>query len=306
MSTAFDLELWVKRFLLFQRGERNASPNTLRAYQKDLSDFSVFLAKTGHSADLSNFRQARLVVREFWIFCTKRKLSTSTLLRKLAALRSFFRYLLREDVVGSNPFDYLSLPKREKTLPKFLTEKETDTFFAAMQGSDHKLAVRDRALLELLYSSGIRVQEASGLNVEDLDLWNGMVRVFGKGSRERMVPLGETATRCLELYIKERERKERLLEPPRGPLFLNPARKRLGVRGIRKIILRWVKVAALRRNVSPHMFRHTFATHLLNRGCDLRTVQEMLGHKSIATTQLYTHTTTEQLKKVYQNAHPRA
>jgi integrase/recombinase XerC len=159
--------------------------------------------------------------------------------------------------------------------------------------------------MELLYSSGLRIQEAVGLNVEDLDLWNNLVRVFGKGSKERLVPLGDSATECLHAYLKQREKKEKISGPPKGAVFMNARGGRLTQRGARKIINRWVKESALGQSVHPHMFRHSFATHLLNRGCDLRTVQEMLGHKNISTTQRYTHTSIEQLRKVYENAHPR-
>ncbi len=307
--SSFDLDLWIKRFLLFMKAERSASPHTLRAYQKDLSEFHHFLNRTGHAKDLDNFRQARLVVREFWIDGSKRRLSNASLLRKLASLRSFFRYLVTEDILPANPFEYLELPKKEKKLPRFLSEKEMGTLMApleAIETATTGLALRDRALIELLYSSGVRIQEAMNLNVEDMDLWNGTVRVLGKGNKERIVPVGEMAARALQKYMRERQARQTGGREAKGPLFLNARGTKLGARGARLILNRWVKKASLERKVSPHTLRHTFATHLLNRGCDLRTVQEMLGHKSLASTQIYTHTSVEQLKKIYDRAHPRA
>ncbi len=307
--SSFDLDLWIKRFLLFLKAERSASPHTLRAYQEDLAEFNRFLTRAGHARGLDNFRQARLVVREFWIDGSKRRLSNATLLRKLAALRSFFRYLVTEDVLPANPFKYLELPKREKKLPRFLSEKEMERFlepFEALAGTTKGLELRDRALIELLYSSGIRIQEAMNLNVEDMDLWNGILRVLGKGNKERVVPIGDAAARSVQKYLRERRAGQSSGREAKGPLFLNARGTKLGARGARLILNRWVRKASLERKVSPHTLRHTFATHLLNRGCDLRTVQEMLGHKSLASTQIYTHTSVEQLKKIYDRAHPRA
>ena len=308
-----DLNLWAKRFLLHQRADRNASPETLRAYESDLREFARFAGAepapegsprtTGQPSDAFEFRKCRLLVREFWIALSKRGVKDATLARKLAVLRSFFRYLVSEDVLSGNPLKYLPPPKREKTLPRFLTEKEMSHFLSALERSKEPSAPRDRALMELLYSSGLRIQEAVGLNVEDLDLWNGLVRVFGKGSKERMVPLGDPATECLHAYLSGRESKER--REPKGAVFVNFRGGRLTQRGARKVIDRWVRESAVGQSVHPHMFRHSFATHLLDRGCDLRTVQELLGHKNISTTQRYTHTSIERLRKVYENAHPR-
>ena len=304
MSKEHNLELWVKHFLLFMRADRNASRHTLTAYQKDLEEFRSFVNKP--ALDFSNFRNLRLTVREYWMSLSKRKVSSATLARKLAVLRSFFRYLVKEEILEVNPFNYLKLPKREKILPSFLTEKEVQSFLSSISNSRHSLTLRDQSLIELLYSSGLRIQEEVSLNVEDIDFWNGMVRVFGKGSRERLVPVGESALKSIEIYLKERQAKEKLTSFPKGALFMNLRKTRLTVRGVRKIILRHLRSSALHKNIHPHMFRHSFATHLLDRGCDLRTVQEMLGHKSLASTQIYTHTSIEHLRKVYNQAHPRA
>lgn len=297
-----NFDLWAKRFLLFMRAERNVSPHTIRAYQQDLKDFQDYLKKS--SFDISDFRKTRLAVREFWITLSKKKVHTSTLLRKLAALRSFFKYLVMENCLDNDPFTYLSMPKKEKLLPRFLTEKEVNSFLAIIENSRHPLSLRDRALTELLYSSGIRIQEAVNLNVEDMDMWNGMVRVLGKGNKERIVPIGKTAINCIQLYLRGRGMGQRY--PLKGALFLNARGQRITTRGVRKVLNRWVSQTTIHKKITPHMFRHSFATHLLDHGCDLRVVQEILGHKSLSSTQLYTHTSIDQLKKVYSNAHPRA
>jgi integrase/recombinase XerC len=194
------------------------------------------------------------------------------------------------------------MPKAEKRLPRFLSEEDMQRVLELPRRSRDRNALRDAALLELLYSSGVRIEELCQLNVEDIDPWSGMVRVFGKGSRERMVPLGQTAQKVIHAYVETRPAALRRS----APLFLNKSNGRLSARVVRYIVNKWVKQAALHQKISPHAFRHSFATHLLNRGCDLRSVQEMLGHRNIVTTQVYTHVSPEHLKKVYEQAHPRA
>lgn len=304
-ATESNVVLWIRRFLLFLRAERNCSPHTLRAYLKDLTEFSAFLRRQ-HSPDIRNFRKSRLLIREFWVTLSKRKLRASTLTRKLASLRSFFNYLVMEDQIPTNPFHYLPPPRKEKTLPRFLTEKQVAHLLSFMGRSRQPLAARDLALVEILYSSGLRIQEAIDLNVEDLDLWNGIVKVYGKGGRERLVPMGDHSVRSIESYLDGRRTTDGTPVPAKGALFLNARGRRITTTGSRKVLGKWVRQAAMHSSVTPHVFRHSFATHLLNRGCDLRTVQEMLGHKSLTSTQIYTHTSIEHLKKVYENAHPRA
>ena len=190
------------------------------------------------------------------------------------------------------------MPKREKKLPRFLSEEEMRAVLA-LPGAKNR---RDAALLELLYSSGLRIQELCDLNVSDVDLWSGLVRIFGKGGRERLSPVGKTALSSLRAYLEARP----AAQQKRGPLFLNVRGGRLSTTSGRAIVHRWATQAGLSLNITPHAFRHSFATHLLNRGCDLKAVQELLGHKSLATTQLYTHVNAERLKNVYQKTHPRA
>jgi integrase/recombinase XerC len=196
----------------------------------------------------------------------------------------------------------LPMPKREKKLPQFLSEAQMAQLLDLPMRKRYRFSLRDAALLELLYSCGVRVQELCGLNIEDIDLWSGMVRVFGKGSRERMVPLGGSAQRMVHAYLESRPPAAR----KSGPLFRNYQETRLSDRSARRIVERWIHEAAIHQKVTPHTFRHSFATHLLGRGCDLKSVQELLGHRHLATTQTYTHVTPEHLKKVYDQAHPRA
>jgi tyrosine recombinase XerC len=288
---------WVKSFItLHLRTERNVSAHTVRAYQHDLDGYMQFL-KTKYPG-LALSRTHRLVVREYLVELHAQDLGRNSILRAIAVLRSFYKFLAREEVVQHSPFIGLKMPKREKKLPRFLSEEE----MASVLSLPGPKNIRDSALMELLYSSGLRIQELCELNVSDLDLWSSMVRVFGKGGRERLVPVGRTALNGLRVYIEARSPALQ----KRGPLFLNHRGGRLTTTGARGIVQRWTAQAGLTLRVTPHAFRHSFATHLLNRGCDLRAVQELLGHRSLATTQLYTHINAERLQKTYQKAHPRA
>ena len=284
---------------------------------------------------LSMDRSHRLVIRDYLSHLHERAIQKTTILRAIAVLRAFYKFLVLERVIPQTPFVGLPMPKREKRLPKFLPEEDMRQLLEAAATSKHPLAARDSALLELFYSSGLRVQEACQLNAEDVDVWSGLIRVFGKGAKERLVPVGETALKSLHVYLQQpllpsREKVglrdgvgirtaqdhpspsssplkgEESRARSRGPLFLNHRGGRLSDRGARLVVSRWVRQAALRQNISPHSFRHSFATHLMDRGCDLLTVQEMLGHKNLVTTQIYTHVTAEHLRKQYQKAHPRA
>ena len=302
MSKEIDLELTTKRFLLYLRAEKAVSHHTHIAYQNDLKDFQKFLKKS--TLDTSNFRHLRLTVREYWATLLKRNFSAATLCRRLATLRSFFNFLMRENLLETNPFHYLPSPKREKHLPKFLTEKEVTHLLGDIENINIRSKSRDNAMLELLYSAGLRIEELVRTNIGDIDIWNGVIRVFGKGNKERVVPLGSYALTAIKKYLEE---SHRLTDGQgSGPLFLNIRGKRLSVRGARKVIGQLVNRTSLHKNVNPHMLRHSFATHLVDRGCDLRSVQEMLGHKNLATTQIYTHTSVEHLRKVYEKSHPRA
>src|SRR6185437_3502856 len=212
-----------------------------------------------------------------------RNIQRATISRAVAVLRAFYKYLMREEAVGQTPFIRLPMPKRPKFLPRFLTEEEMSRLLDLPVERPVPSSLRDGALLELLYSSGLRILELCRLNIEDIDFWGETLRVFGKGSRERLVPAGSGALRRIHAYLEKRPAPERRS----GPLFLNHRRGRLGERGAREVVAQWADRAALRQRVSPHAFRHSFATHLLARGCDLKTVQELLGHRNLATTQTY-------------------
>jgi tyrosine recombinase XerC len=290
----------IQRFILYLRAERNASTHTLRAYQHDLKAYNAFLSDK--YPRLGFDRSHRLIIRDYLAHLHEENAKRPTVLRAVAVLRAFYKFLMQEGLTTQTPFAGLPMPKREKRLPRYLPEEEMSRLLEVPAKSRRASAARDAALLELLYSSGLRVQELCQLNAEDIDLWSGMVRVFGKGGKERMVPVGETALKRIHAYLSAR--------PPQGPrgspLFLNPHGSRLSDRGARLVVAHWVREASVQQKVSPHSFRHSFATHLLGRGCDLKAVQEMLGHRNLATTQTYTHVTGEHLKKVYEKTHPRA
>ncbi len=292
---------FIQRFLLHIRAERNASPHTLRAYQHDLNGYVRFLSEKYPKLSLE--RSHRLVVRDYLAHLHEKDHERATFLRAVAVLRAFYKFLLREELITETPFVALPMPKQERKLPGYLTEDEVRAVLEAPALAHDKEALRDTALLELLYGSGLRIQELCGLRVDDLDLWGGTVRVFGKGSRERLVPVGGVSLKALHAYLQSRKE----TSSSRGAaLFVNKTNRRISERGARNIVYKWATDVALRRKVRPHAFRHAFATHLLDRGCDLRTVQEMLGHKNLATTQTYTHISPEHLKKVYEKTFPRA
>lgn len=286
----------TETFLQYLRAERNYSFNTLRAYRVDIKEFFGFLAKKDPAAGLTACD--RLVLREYFVYLQQRRLRRTSVVRKIAAVRSLFKYLVQEGAVPVNPFRHLSTPKSEKRIPVFLSEDEVRALFALPQ-----VPARDRAMLELLYAGGIRIEELVGLTIPDIDFISGTIRVWGKGSKERVVPVGDQCLGAVRDYIAERRGKN---VPAGSALFLNAHGQRITTRGARKVLHRWFASAHFNKKVSPHTLRHSFATHLLDRGCDLRSVQEMLGHKSLATTQVYTHVTAASLKKVYDKAHPRA
>jgi integrase/recombinase XerC len=286
-------------FLRHLERERNASPNTIRAYGEDLAQFSLYLereiGRAARPADVDH-----LLVRGFLAELHQRGLSKASSARKLAGLRSFFRYLCREGRLASNPARALATPKLDKRIPSVLDEAQAASI-VDMPG-DGTAAVRGRAILELLYATGIRCAEAVALDVHELDLGARMVRVLGKGRKERVVLFGRRASSALQAWLAERPR----LQPRGDALFLNARGGRLSGRSVRTLVATRVKQVALERRCSPHTLRHSFATHLLMRGADLRAIQELLGHSSLSTTQRYTHVDTRHLLEVYKKTHPRA
>jgi len=240
-------------------------------------------------------------------YLSERKLKRNSIIRKISAVRSFFNYLLDEEIISENPFEFINMPKKEKILPRFLTEEEMKKLIdynnpeGIESEEDKKYFFRDFAILELIYSSGLRRSEVSSLNIGDIDFISGFVRVIGKGSKERVVPVGDKALSALKKYLEMRNDNKFS-----SPLFLNHLNKRLTDAGIALILKKMAKRARFARDINPHAIRHSFATHLLNKGCDLRALQEMLGHKNLSTTQIYTHISIDRLKEVYDKAHPRS
>ena len=289
------MEKYIEKFLRYLDIEKNYSSHTLLNYRLDLENFSHFLA----GAEIKNVDY--LTLRKYLYFLKEKNLSNRSVGRRLSALRSFFRFLTREGYLKTNPITSLSSPKQEKHLPQFLTEEEVRHLIESAFSKDEKdiRGLRDRAVLETFYSTGIRISELVGLNEEDLDFISGIAKVRGKGKKERIVPIGEIALGSIRKYLEKRKKAS-------VALFLNKSGNRISTRGVRNIVEKYIHRAGIRQGISAHTFRHSFATHLLNRGADLRSVQELLGHANLSTTQIYTHLTTERLKSVYDKAHPRA
>jgi len=294
----------IRTFVDFLAAEKGYSDNTCRAYARDIEEFLCFTADEDNSGECSAFRIDKadhLAIRRFLAFLHKKNNKKSTIARKLSSIRTFFRYLIRCGMVEENPADLVLTPKREKTIPKCLT---VDEMFGLLDSvaTGTKFGLRDRAIFETLYSTGIRVSELNGLNI-DVDFRRGMIRVHGKGNKERIVPVGAKSLNCIKKY-RENLNKESL--PEDGPLFLNKNNGRLTTRSIARFLKKNVSECGLAASVSPHVMRHTFATHMLDAGADLRVIQEILGHESLSTTQKYTHVSTDKLMEVYDKAHPRS
>lgn len=296
---------WVEGFLRHLTYERNTSAHTVRNYGRDVRAFAAWAAeRVGAKGGPPLWQTADPgLVRSFLASLHAGHARTS-IARTLSGLRTFFRYLVREGHLAANPAEGLAAPKAPKRLPGFLPVDEIFHLLGTVEG-DGLLAARDRAILEVLYGTGIRVGELVALDGRDIKLASRTARVRGKGRVEREAPLTEPAARALETYLAERAAAGVPLEPA-GPVFLNARGGRLSDRSVRRVLDRWIRKAAIARRVSPHTLRHTFATHLLAGGADLRAIQELLGHKSLSTTQKYTHVGIEKLMEVYDKAHPRA
>jgi integrase/recombinase XerD len=304
-------EALVLDFLAYLEFERGLARNTLDAYRTDLLQFGVFLAGRGRGAT----EVERADVADFLADLatgrpgadgegTRPPASPATISRKTACLRSFYRHLRREELIDADPTATVEPPAKSRKLPQVLSHGEVTKLMDSAKGSD-AIELRDRALLELMYGCGLRASEAVGLELTDIDLKRGFVRPHGKGSKERMVPLGTAATKAVGRYLRT-GRPDLVGSNPERRLFVNFRGGPLTRQGLYKIIQRHAKAVGLEGKMSPHTLRHTFATHLLAGGCDLRSVQEMLGHADVSTTQLYTHLSTERIKEVYFKAHPRA
>lgn len=302
----------IDRFVEHLANGRRLSPHTVRGYARDLAQFASFLENRlapgdgrdgGARAAFSPRSIDRLLLRDFLATLHESRYDRASIARKLAALRTFFRFLVREKTLDSSPAALLRTPRREKTLPRFLETGEVDRLLAAPDPRTEE-GLRDRALLELLYGAGLRVSELVSLSVGDVDLDTELLRVRGKGGKERLLPCGGKAAEALREYLASRPR---ATKRNGAALFLNRRDGgRLTDRSVRRILDALVIRAGIAAGVTPHTLRHSFATHLLERGGDLRTVQELLGHARLTTTQIYTHTSRKRLKEVYDKAHPRA
>ena len=296
----------VLDFLAYLEFERGLSRNTLDAYRTDLLQFGRFLEERDVSAleakpgDIADFLEA--LARGDGD--GRSPASPATIHRKSACLRSFYRHLRRDGLLEGDPTATLSTPRRARKLPQVLTRGEVEKLLSQPRGTEPS-ALRDRALLEMMYACGLRASEAIGLELMDVDVEEGVLRARGKGSKERIVPIGQAALKALRIYL-ERGRPGLVKDAPETHLFVNFRGGQLTRQGLYKIVRRHAVTAGLADQMSPHTLRHTFATHLLAGGCDLRSVQEMLGHADVSTTQLYTHLSSERLKDVYFRAHPRA
>jgi integrase/recombinase XerC len=288
-------------FIAYLRNERNVSPHTERGYLADLLQFADFLGE----ADLS--RVDHLTIREFIAHLITRKTAKTSLARKLSSLRSFFKYLNREGAFAGNPGRLVSTPRAEKRLPVVLTADDAERLMDAPgpgEGDGEETVLRDRAVLETLYSTGVRASELIGIDHDDIDRASngaGLVRVRGKGRKERVVPIGRAAMKAVDAYLA---RKKAGAEHP--AVFTGPSGKRLTARTVQRILENHRAKLGLRQKATPHTLRHSFATHLLESGADLRAIQELLGHASLSTTQRYTHVNLDSLMEVYDKAHPRA
>ncbi|MCK1992488.1 tyrosine recombinase XerC [Peribacillus muralis] len=293
----------LSSFIEYLQIEKNSSHYTIENYKRDILEYFLFLNEQGLK-DITSVEY--FDVRLFLTSLYEKKLSKRTVARKTSCLRSFYKFLLREGDVKDNPFSLVSLPKKEQRLPRFLYEKEMKQLFSSVK-KDSPIGKRNNALLELLYATGIRVSECCEIKLQDIDFSLGTVLVHGKGKKDRYVPVGKYAQEAIELYIRT-ARMEMTTSDAKAHvyLFVNFRGDPLTPRGVRYILNELIKKSAAEGSLHPHMLRHSFATHLLNNGADIRTVQEMLGHSKISSTQVYTHVTKDQLKKVYNATHPRA
>ncbi len=332
----------IDEFLNYLRFERHFSPHTAKCYAADLAQFCAYLsghverAAAGQSFSVSGSASAQAGgmpaggadgsgvavdidpamsqklrevgsehIKSFLAFLSGQNYSKSTIARKLATLRSFYKFCLRRGYVSVHPLATIRTPKQEKSLPRFLDVDQINKLLSTPDGGS-LLGARDRAMLEVLYSTGVRVSELVALNLEDVDFVGRTLRIRGKGKKQRISPVGPTAIASLQRFLEMRRADARNSTFEPGPLFINKHGKRLSTRSVRRKLDKYLIQCGLDPNISPHTLRHTFATHMLNNGADLRSVQELLGHQSISTTQVYTHLTTPRLKQAYDDAHPRA
>ncbi len=283
----------LERYRDYLLHEKGYSPHTIRNYSRDIGELQGFLRER----EIEIAQVSSWDLRNYLLYCKRRGLASTSLARRVASIRSFYAFLKSQEIINGNPARLLRTPKKRKPLPRILSQRETTKLLDRSSTNS-----RDKAILEVLYATGIRVSELVGLNLEDIDLAQGQIRVMGKGKKERITLMGTKAIEALKVYLKERSIYEK-----RGDkaLFVTP-RGRMSDTTVRRIIKKASITSGLGKPVTPHTFRHSFATHLLERGADLRSLQELLGHVNLSTTQIYTHLTRKRLKEIYNKAHPRA
>ncbi|MCX7705399.1 MAG: tyrosine recombinase XerC [bacterium] len=282
---------FLSEFINYIAHQKNYSRHTCLAYRRDLRQFLSFTNYSLESVDIE-------LLRKYLFYLKEKNYRPRSVARKIAAIKSFFNFLVKRELLKKNPALLVSSPKLPERLPSFLTYEEIESILEAANRQDEQ-GLRDRAIMELLYSSGLRVNELVSLKISDINIADETVKVKGKGNRERIVPVGSCALNYIFDYLKKRKNNRSLY------LFLNKKGGRITSRSVERIIKKYAKIAGISKKVTPHTFRHSFATHMLDRGADLRIVQEMLGHSDISTTQIYTHVTVQQLKELYEKHHPR-
>lgn len=295
----------VDSYIFYLDNEKNMAEMTIKAYNSDWMDFFNYLEKElGFdmiNLDINEINHS--IIRKYLVYLNNRNLAKNTIARRMSALKSFYRYLLKKEIIKQNPLEHVATPKIPKKLPRYLAQEEMIKVLEQPLLAD-EAGSRDRAILELLYGAGIRVSELVKMDLESLDLVYGYIRVFGKGRRERIVPIGKEAVKTLQLYLSKT--RSQWAAQSEKALFLNQKGGRLSDRSVRSIVNKYCRLAGTKEILSPHGFRHSFATHLLDNGADLRVVQELLGHKKISSTQIYTHVSRTKLRKIYHMTHPRA
>jgi integrase/recombinase XerC len=295
----------IARFLQYLRVERNASELTIKSYGEDLALLVDYLVEARRGTCPQPGDVTVLDLRGYVAWLHESGYARSTIARRLASLRSFFRFGQREGWTKTNPAKPLRNPRQGRTLPHFLSAEDLGRLLQAPR-ADEPSGLRDRAILETMYSAGLRVSELVGLDLGDLDFDAGVVRVRGKGRRERLAPIGSYAVRAVRRWLPARKPNPREPAGAEAPLFLNKFGRRITTRSVARMLEKYLKLTGLDARTTPHSLRHSFATHLLDRGADVRSVQELLGHKSLVTTQIYTHVSTTALRQAYDKAHPRA
>ena len=298
------MEEMVQNFLQYLSKERHYSPHTIKAYQIDLNQFFEFLINEKSEQDpIEIDHVCKEDVRSFLGDLLRMGMNTRTIARKMASLRAFFKYLIRTEKITVNPVTALASPKIEKRLPEFFREDEIRDVLRSVT-TDSVQGLRDRSILELFYGTGMRLSELINMNTNDLDFHAGTVKVLGKGGKERIIPVGRNIRQSILTYFQNRNEYHPKTE--NRAMFLNRFGERISARGVQRVVQRCLKKVSDKKKLSPHVLRHTFATHLLDHGADLEAVKELLGHVNLSTTQIYTHLTMDRLKQIYRQAHPRA